>query len=46
MVEFSDMHMMVANPEQVREHVDTFYSKLFCSKVSVPFFKEQKDTSL
>jgi len=24
MVEFADMHMMVANPEKVREHVDTF----------------------
>jgi len=29
MVEFADMHMMVANPEKAREHVDTFLY-LFC----------------
>jgi len=37
MVEFSDMHMMVANPEKVSKHVENILF-WFCSVISVPSF--------
>ena len=47
MAEFSDnfMHMMVADPEKVRMHVESFYF-CFVQWFLCPRFKHQKKTSL
>jgi len=41
MVEFSDMHMMVANPEKVRKHVENILF-WFCSVILCPLFRLKK----